>query len=91
MSNKPSKSGVTKEVKKEIQGLVQRSQKATVAGDYFLVRQINREIMELAGGGDAASAARYQNERLDFDPFLLKFAFGVVTLYGLGWVLAFFH
>ena len=82
---------LSKEAKREIHILIERAQQATQTGDYFLVREINNKIIALGAGGDAALTAKKQNERLAFDPFLWKFAAAVITLYGLGWVLAFFH
>jgi len=55
------------------------------AGDYLLVREINNKIIELSPGGDLAAEARVLNSRLDFDPFLGRFAAVAWGIYGLGW------
>ena len=91
MGKKQSKQGNSKNSKKEIHDLGNRAKLATEAGDYLLVREINNKIIGLESDGEAAAAAKSQNERLDFDPFLLKFALGVICLYSAGWVVAFFH
>ena len=91
MSKKQSKQGTSKNSKKHVHDLSNRAKIAAEAGDYFLAREINNKIIELSSDGEAASAAQIQNDRLDFDPFLLKFGLGVICLYGTGWVVAFFH
>ena len=89
--SKQSKQGTSKNSKKQIQDLSDRAKLATEVGDYSLVREINNKIIEVSSDGEASAAAQSQNDRLDFDPFLFKFALGVIGLYSAGWLVAFFH
>ncbi len=89
--SKPVKKSGSKDSKKQLHKLSARAKQAAEAGDYFLVREINNEIIGLASGGEAEVAAKEQNNTLDFDPFLLKFGAAVVAIYSAGWLFAFFH
>ena len=79
-----------KQPSNEVRKLKQASALAFEAGDYLRVREISKQIQELAPDSVESQAAAETSEKLAVDPAVIQFGAAVILLYFSGWALAFF-
>ena len=79
-----------KQPSNEVRKLKAASTQAFEAGDYKRVREISKQIQELAPDSQESQAAAETFDQLAVDPAVIQFGAAVILLYLSGWALAFF-
>ena len=76
------------ESKAQVELLLAGFQKSFQAGDYFRARAIAAELQTLDPSHPSMPSIRERAALLALDPFVIRFGWGVVALYLMGWALA---
>lgn len=77
-----------RELGSEAEALVEQFEQCVHAGDYLRARHVADELHELAPQLCVDLGVKGRAELLAVDPTVIRFGFGVIGLYGLGWLLA---
>ena len=74
--------------KARVEELFEAFQRSFDGGDYLRAREIAGELQELAPGHPSTPPVRERANLLGVDFFVVRFGFGVMALYIMGWLLA---
>jgi hypothetical protein len=76
------------ESKAQVEVLLAGFQTSFQAGDYFKARAIAAELQTLDPSHPSMPSIRERAALLALDPFVVRFGWGVIGLYLMGWLLA---
>ena len=76
------------ESKAQVEVLLAGFQTSLHAGDYFKARAIAAELQTLDPSHPSMPSIRERAALLALDPFVVRFGWGVIGLYLMGWILA---
>ena len=76
------------ESKARVELLLAGFQSSFQSGDYFTARAIADELQTLAPSHPSVPSIRERATLLAMDPFVVRFGWGVIALYLMGWALA---
>lgn len=79
---------IKSESKAQVELLLAGFQTSFQSGDYFRARAIAAELQTLDPSHPSMPSIRERAALLALDPFVVRFGWGVVGLYLMGWVLA---